>query len=298
MKRTALLFFLTGMLMLPAAAQEKDSIKVEALLQKASALPGDSSRTMFFARQMLGVPYVAGTLDEGKEENLVVHLDKVDCTTFVETVLALALADKDKERNFGSFKKALQHIRYRGGVLNGYPSRLHYFSEWIKDNERKGIVKERTDEFSTLQQELHLNFMSTHPDSYRQLKDNPSLVAEIVRQEQALNGSVVTYFPKDQLSYPPYKLNIKDGDILAITTNITGLDVVHVGFVCWVGDTLHLLHASSVAKKVFWTLSQCMTIQRIKGLIPGFESYPYCKAGLSVFRLLLFFWGESGNTFH
>ena len=250
MKRTALLFFLTGMLMLPAAAQEKDSIKVEALLQKASALPGDSSRTMFFARQMLGVPYVAGTLDEGKEENLVVHLDKVDCTTFVETVLALALADKDKERNFGSFKKALQHIRYRGGVLNGYPSRLHYFSEWIKDNERKGIVKERTDEFSTLQQELHLNFMSTHPDSYRQLKDNPSLIAEIVRQEQALNGSVVTYFPKDQLSYPPYKLNIKDGDILAITTNITGLDVVHVGFVCWVGDTLHLLHASSVAKKV------------------------------------------------
>ena len=89
----------------------------------------------------------------------------MDCTTFVETVLALALADKDKERNFGSFKKALQHIRYRGGVLNGYPSRLHYFSEWIKDNERKGIVKERTDEFSTLQQELHLNFMSTHPDS-------------------------------------------------------------------------------------------------------------------------------------
>lgn len=240
MKRTALLFFLTGMLMLPAAAQEKDSIKVEALLQKASALPGDSSRTMFFARQMLGVPYVAGTLDEGNEENLVVHLDKVDCTTFVETVLALALADKDKERNFGSFKKALQHIRYRGGVLNGYPSRLHYFSEWIKDNERKGIVKERTDEFSTLQQELHLNFMSTHPDSYRQLKDNPSLVAEIVRQEQALNGSVVTYFPKDQLSYPPYKLNIKDGDILAITTNITDLmwytSVLSVGweipFIC------------------------------------------------------------------
>ena len=141
MKRTALLFFLAGMLMLPAAAQEKDSIKVEALLQKASELPADSSRTMFFAQQLLGVPYVAGTLDEGKEEKLIVHLDKVDCTTFVETVLALALADKEKKRNFGSFKKALQHIRYRGGILDGYPSRLHYFSEWIKDNERKGIVK-------------------------------------------------------------------------------------------------------------------------------------------------------------
>ena len=211
MKRTALLFFLAGMLMLPAAAQEKDSIKVEALLQKASELPADSSRTMFFAQQLLGVPYVAGTLDEGKEEKLIVHLDKVDCTTFVETVLALALADKEKKRNFGSFKKALQHIRYRGGILDGYPSRLHYFSEWIKDNERKGIVKERTDEFSTQQEELHLNFMSTHP---------------------------------------PYKLNIKNGDILAITTNIAGLDMVHVGFVCWVGDTLHLLHASSVAKQV------------------------------------------------
>jgi len=37
---------------------------------------------------------------------------------------------------------------------------------------------------------------------------------------------------------------------LAITTNIKGLDVVHVGFAYWKGNRLHLLHASSVAKKV------------------------------------------------
>ena len=45
-------------------------------------------------------------------------------------------------------------------------------------------------------------------------------------------------------------MKIKDGDILAITTNIKGLDVVHVGFAFWKSGKLHLLHASSIAKKV------------------------------------------------
>lgn len=250
MKRTSILLLLAGLFVVPAFAQEKDSIKVEILLQKASALPADSSRTLFFAKQLIGIPYVAGTLDESEKESLVIHLDKADCTTFVETVLALAVTDKEKKRDFGSFKQALQHIRYRGGKLDGYPSRLHYFSDWIKDNEEKGIVRERTAEFSSLQQPLHLNFMSTHPASYRQLKNNPTLMAEIAKQEKAWQGVSVVYFPKDQLSYPPCKLGVDSGDILAITTNTNGLDVVHTGFACWIGDKLHLLHASSVAKKV------------------------------------------------
>lgn len=250
MKRKALLFLLTGTLLFSAKAQNRDSIKIEALLRQALTLPADSNKTMFFARQMIGVPYVAGTLDESKEERLIIHLDKMDCTTFVETVLALTLAEKEGERSFENFKKALTRIRYRDGKRDGYLSRLHYFSEWIKDNEKKGIVCERTSEFSSLKQTLQLNFMSTHPDSYKQLKGNPYLIAEIARQEQALNGSIVAYFPKHQLNYPPHKLGIKNGDILAITTNITGLDVVHVGFAYWVGDNLHLLHASSGAQKV------------------------------------------------
>lgn len=242
-----------GLWMLPfvALASANDSIKVECLLQEAAGLPADSSRTLFFAQKMIGVPYVANTLDMADEETLVVHLDKADCTTFVETVLALSLTDKKGKTDFGSFKEALQCIRYREGHLKGYASRLHYFSDWIKDNEKKGIVRERTREIMTfIPQVLQLDFMSTHRDSYRQLRNNLLLTAQIAEIEKEWKNVSVSYIPKASLNASSENLGIKNGDILAITTNIKGLDVVHTGFAIWMGGKLHLLHASSAMKKV------------------------------------------------
>lgn len=234
-----------------ASASESDSIKVENLLQQAIRLPADSSRTLFFAQNLIGIPYVANTLDETDEETLVVHLDKVDCTTFVETVLALTLVDKVGKSDFGSYKQALRYIRYRDGKLKGYTSRLHYFSDWIKDNEQKGIVQERTPELGlSTSQILNLDFMSTHPDSYRQLKTHPSLISRMAEIERKWKNVSVSYIPKACLDASPGELGIRNGDILAITTRIKGLDVVHTGFACWVKGKLHLLHASSVMKKV------------------------------------------------
>ncbi len=230
---------------------EADSIKVENLLKDALSLPADSCRTLHFARQLMGTPYVAGTLDTSLEEQLVVHLDKVDCTTFVETVLALAIADKQKHRNYQAFKDALTHIRYRHGELDGYASRLHYFSDWIKDNERKGLIKEYTSNLPHIRKRLlSLDFMTTHVQSYPQLKADSSLVDSMKEVESAWQRVEITYLPKEFLHLSPDELPIKSGDIIAITTSIEGLDVVHVGFACWVGEKLHLLHASSNAMKV------------------------------------------------
>ena len=214
-------------------------------------MPNDSCRTLHFAKQMLGVPYVAGTLDKNEEEKLVVSVDELDCTTFVETVLALTIADNRGEENFEGFKQALMHVRYKDGILNGYISRLHYFSDWIRNNEQMGFVKECTSETSCAQkQALWLNFMSTHSDSYLPMKKDASLVKEMASLEKEWQGVEVSYIPKECLNLPPDALKIKNGDILAITTNIKGLDVVHVGFAFWRGQKLHLLHASSIAKKV------------------------------------------------
>lgn len=233
------------------SASGNDSIKVEHLLCEAFRLPADSCRTLFFARRLMGISYVANTLDEKDDETLVVHLDKADCTTFVETVLALTLAEKEKKVDFGSFKEALQRIRYRGGQRDGYLSRLHYFSDWIEDNERKGIVYERTKSLCFAQPlVLNLNFMSTHPDSYRQLSASPALIAKMVDIERKWVNVSVYYLPKSKLNAIRRELGIENGDILAITTNIKGLDVVHTGFAYWVGEKLHLLHASSTLKRV------------------------------------------------
>ena len=232
-------------------ANGQDSIKVENWLKDASSLSKDSCRTLHFAKQMLGVPYVAGTLDDNEEEMLVVRTDALDCTTFVETVLALCIADKRGERDFEGFKKALTDVRYRDGILSGYTSRLHYFSDWIRNNEQMGFVKECTSEAICVQpKELWLDFMTTHVDSYLPMKKNPELVKEMAICEKNWQGTVVSYIPKEKFNLSSEELKIKNGDILAITTNIKGLDIVHVGFAFWKENQLHLLHASSSAKKV------------------------------------------------
>lgn len=225
---------------------------MEKWLLEAGTLPKDSCRTLHFAKKMLGVPYVAGTLDGNDEEQLVVHLDKLDCTTFVETVLALTIAHNQSEGNaFANFKNALAFVRYRDGKLDGYASRLHYFSDWIKNNEHKGILREVTSESSFAEKkELWLDFMSTHSSSYLPMTKETSLVKQIATQEQAWQGVMVSYLPKEKLNLSSAELKINNGDILAITTNIKGLDVVHVGFAFWKGEKLHMLHASSVANKV------------------------------------------------
>ena len=232
-------------------ADEQDRASIEKWLQEAVSLSKDSCRTLHFAKKMLGVPYVAGTLDGNEEEQLVVLVDSLDCTTFVETVLAFCIADKRGERDYEGFKKALTQIRYRDGILNGYTSRLHYFSDWICNNEQMGFVKECTSETAcSLSKELWLDFMTTHVDSYLPMKKNPELVKEMASHEKNWQGTVVSYIPKEKLNLPPEGLKIKDGDVLALVTNIKGLDVVHVGFAFWKDNQLHLLHASSSAKKV------------------------------------------------
>ena len=232
-------------------ASGQDRQKIEQWLQEAKGLPQDSCRTLHFAKKMLGVPYVAGTLDGNEEEQLVVRIDALDCTTFVETVLAFSIADKREERDFEGFKKALTDVRYRDGIMNGYTSRLHYFSDWIRNNEQMGFVKECTSETACSQPKgLWLDFMTTHVDSYLPMKKNPELVKEMATIESAWHGTVVSYIPKENLNLSSDELKIKDGDVLAMVTNIKGLDIVHVGFAFWKEGKLHLLHASSSAKKV------------------------------------------------
>ena len=246
--------FIVGIILWSACslfANKQDSIKVEKWLKEAVGLPQDSCRTLHFAKKMLGVPYVAGTLDGNEEEQLVVRTDALDCTTFVETVLAFCIAEKRGERDFEGFKKALTDIRYRDGILDGYTSRLHYFSDWIRNNEKMGFVKECTSETSCSQpKELWLDFMTTHVDSYLPMKKNPELVKAMAAHEKNWQGTIVSYIPKEKLDLSLDELKIKDGDVLALVTNIKGLDIVHVGFAFWKEGKLHLLHASSSAKKV------------------------------------------------
>ena len=243
--------FLIGCFMMAsvsvAAACSVDSVKVTTLMKQAQTVAPSQNKILYLAKGFQGTPYQGGTLETFPVEQLVVRTDSVDCTTFVEYVLAMYLTP---DASFAGFKKALEMIRYRHGQLDGYTSRLHYFSDWIYDNERKGIVREVTKESPYAVRKVDLNFMSEHASLYPFLAQDTAAVLRMKQIESRWIGYQMPYIPKEKLDAGPDLLKVSDGDVLTLATRISGLDVVHVGFACWVEGRLHLLHASSVKKKV------------------------------------------------
>ncbi|MDR1981266.1 MAG: DUF1460 domain-containing protein [Tannerellaceae bacterium] len=195
----------------------------------------------------LGTPYVASTLEK-EPERLIVNLRGMDCTTFVEYVIALSRTLNDPNPSFDRFCRHLQTLRYREGVISGYAARLHYMTDWIYENERKGIVKDMAKELGGDVFPLRLDFMSTHPDSYRQLKGDPLSVREMEQVERRINGRTCHYLPKARIA--AFTDRIKPGDIVCFTTTIKGLDVTHAGIIMQVGGRLTFIHASTSAKRV------------------------------------------------
>lgn len=191
--------------------------------------------------KFIGTPYVANTLEVNDEEKLVVNLNQVDCTTFVEYVLAQSME--------GDFTCDLQRIRYRNGKIDGYTSRLHYIADWVENGIRQGIIEDVTAIHSPHRQKLSISYMSTHPQLYKALKSSPENVKRMEEYEKALTGKSICYLPKDKLNAEGLPW-IEDGDIIALCTDIPGLDVSHMGIAVYKNGKLHLLHASSVNKKV------------------------------------------------
>lgn len=269
-KKTILVIGAALLLGLNARAQSDatydpvDSIEVEKLLNEAD---GGQLTPLYFAEKLLGRPYVGQTLEvNGDVEKLVVNLRELDCTTLVENAVALAMAHNKGGKSFSDFCGALLKIRYKSGLNSGYSSRLHYFSQWINDNCRMGITEDVGADGKypfIARQRLDLHFMTRNPQYYRQLKDNPLLCEEILKEENAINGLVVNYIPKNLLNQPQSKLSaIHDGDIIALVTNKDGLDISHVGIAVWENNRLHLLNASSLQNKVILDNSSLYNYQK------------------------------------
>lgn len=233
--------------------QPADSVTVCQLLAEAKKQPASTNLPLFFAKKFIGRPYVASTLEGDAEERLVVNTRQLDCTTLVENVVALTLCAQNQRYSYFAFKHALVDLRYRGGVMTDYTSRLHYFTEWITDNTKAGVVKEvqaPNPPFAAVQT-VKVNYMSTHPQSYQALREHPEFVSTISQMEQKVSGAKYRYIPKmDVRNTSVLRQAIHDGDIIAITCKKPGLDIAHLGFAVWQQDGLHLLNASMVHKKV------------------------------------------------
>ncbi|HMQ79224.1 MAG TPA: DUF1460 domain-containing protein [Ignavibacteria bacterium] len=198
-------------------------------------------------KSFIDTDYVAGTLDKNMSESLVVNLTGLDCVTFVENCLVFARCIKQGKTSFDDYKAELKKVRYRDGKIDGYSSRLHYFCDWITNNEDKGIVKNITADIGGVQYNKNIDFMSTHTKSYKQLA-NSSELDGIVAAENAINSRYYYYIPTKDISKSYDQM--QTGDIIATTTSIGGLDVTHTGYVYKEGGGTYFMHASSKSKRV------------------------------------------------
>lgn len=212
----------------------------------ASAPIGDA--IVEIGRSFLGTPYLAHALEVPGDERLVVNMRGLDCVSFYENALTLARCVKLGETTFEAYQQQLQWIRYRDGKIDGYASRLHYTSDYFYDNARRGTWTEMSKELGGEAFVNTVSFMSTHPDSYRQLKEKPELVPVIAAQEKSINSRERFYIPKGKVKAIEERL--QNGDIIGTTTDFPGLDTSHTGIVIKENGVTKFMHAPLAGKKV------------------------------------------------
>lgn len=136
-------------------------------------------------------------------------------------------------------------------MIDGYASRLHYISNWAIENTSRGNIKEVTMDLPGARSIIkNIDFMTTHREAYKQLKDSATY-AEVKKYEIGYRNHKFYYIPKTQMGNKQLKESLQEGDIVGLVTKIEGLDVSHMGVIVKdeKGD-IFLMDASMTAGKV------------------------------------------------
>ncbi len=212
-------------------------------------------RVAAVGKLFLGKPYLDKTLDFNHDkEILVCNLSGFDCVTFFENSWDIARAIRlGGDSFFSNILAQLTDTRYRNGKINGFASRLHYTSDYFFDNARRGhlrsVTKSIGKKYAVLETKT-INFMSAHPNLYPQLKEDLAMQALIKIVEDSINARGGYYMIKKE-NVKKVESSIKTGDLIGITTTVSGIDCSHTGIAIKLNDgRIHFMHASSAMKKV------------------------------------------------
>lgn len=252
----------------------EDRAICETLLQSAKKR-GDGGKplpelVLAVGRHFLGAPYQPGTLEREGLEELVVNLRGFDCMTFVENAVVLAGLIRSGRTAFDDYTTALERIRYRRGRCDGFASRLHYFTDWLYGNSRKGLVRDITREIGGVPMRKRLHHLTDRREDHPGLLD-PAAFRRLRIIEAICSRRTFFFVPKAQLEGVDEGLT--DGDLIAITTDERGLDVGHTALAVRRRGRIRLLHASSAAGRVVLselTLDRYLLTRRSRtGIIAG-----------------------------
>lgn len=229
--------------------ESTDTTRINQLLASVANVRDSGERIATLGLELVGTPYVAHTL-EGDTEQLTVNLDELDCTTFVETVMALAMTAGEGRTSWRDFIYNLQRLRYRNGDINGYGSRLHYICDWAIDNNHRGNFHDATTEFPAYNYVVRtIDFMSSNRDKYPALTDDAEF-ERIKSIELGYRNHRFPYIKTSGLNDKGIRKAFRNGDVVGLVTKLKNLDVTHMGIVIVKDGTPYLLHASQANGRV------------------------------------------------
>jgi hypothetical protein len=234
-----------------------DRILAKAVSGKWDALPIGQAMGKI-AKELEGTPYVGFTLELSKDQEVcAVNLTGLDCVTFFEDTLNFARMLKKGGRTPEALLAEVTHTRYRGGRLGDFTSRLHYTTDWLADNETKGVVHILTPDLpGAAPFTQKVGIMSAKPKNYRQLDAHPDLIPAIRTFEEeinARNAKAMKYIPQAKL--PGVESRLQTGDIVGVCTTEAGIDIAHTGLVYRdEAGVPHFMDASSSKKKMKVTI--------------------------------------------
>ena len=215
--------------------------RVEQLLSKAKGDRSAAGRIEFLSRQFLGQSYQPNPLigSANTAEVFTASFEGFDCVTYIETVLALALAS-----NVDDFTEWLRKMRYEEGRVE-WERRNHYMTRWIRNNVREGIIRPGSmPAVPTLTRERVLNIV-------------PGLASQRTRMKCV---------PKRAVSR--LERYLQTGDLIFFASTRRNLDVFHAGIIVRDGKKVLMRHASrSQGSVVEQELSEFLKANRMAGVI-------------------------------
>ncbi len=240
-------------------AQIRPNANVE-ILKKKMELPHQTTLTgevIAFGISFLGKPYPKKSHTQANytpskahasqdKEVLVVNLQQFDCVTFCESMLALALTHREAQASIKgeleTFRRKLTYLRYRKSQID-YAMRFHYFSDWLFQHQQDSLFQDQTQMLGGVPYEKKVHYMTLKRDTlYSNLSDSITFRA-IEAVEKAISIRPKWFIPKAKVA--SIEAQLREGDLIAITTTTEGLDIAHTGFAIRVSGRMHLLHASS-----------------------------------------------------
>lgn len=228
----------------------EDTVKVSELLKTLSEKGGSlGERVLLAAHELEGTPW-GEPHDNDSIGTIVLNMHEFDRMEFVNTVLALAEASRQKLPIVKEYERQYESYSRRKGEDDGFSSQLIYVSDWIVDNVYRGHLKEMTEYlggggFKT----KTLDYLTRHRDMYPAMK-NPDTYDKVRMMEMGYRSHRIPHMKKQSSSNKALHELLKNGDIIVLLSNEIDFDLYDIGFVEMKEGEPYLIHISRTDGKV------------------------------------------------